>query len=306
MASKDEGKAEILNRFFCSVFTQENQVTMPSPPDIHEGPLLDSVTISEEVVREKLLKLNTSRSPGPDGIHPRILKLTALSLCGPLTEVFQKSLRCGILPLDWKKGMIVSVFKKGDRRQPENYRPISLTSIPCKILESIIRDGLMEHLESTGQLSKDQHGFRQRRSCTTQLLEVMEDWTKALEKGEPIDALYLDFSKAFDSVPHQRLLSKLRACGVSGTLLEWIHCFLTGRQQQVVVGGCCSSWSPVTSGVPQGSVIGPTLFLLFINDMPDVLSSAVKMFADDTKVYRPVPLKQDCAALQRDLDALMA
>ena len=138
----------------------------------------------------------------------------------------------------------------------------------------------------------------------SQLLEVIEDWTKALEKGDPIDALYLDFRKAFDNVPHQCLLIKLRACRVTGCAFEWIRAFLTDRQQQVVVGGCGSPWSTVTSGVPQGSVLGPLLFLIFINDMPMEVSSSIKIFADDTKVYRPVARDRDHEELQKDVDAM--
>ena len=180
MTSKDEDKADIFNRFFCSVFTKENLTTMPSPPTVGEGPRLDSINITVETVKDKLDKLKTSSSPGPDGIHPLLLKETARTVCRPLTRIYRKSLQCGSLPLDWKRGSIVPIFKKGVKNDPGNYRPVSLTSIPCKILESIIRDALIEHLTSTGQLSPDQHGFRQRRSCTTQLLEVIEDWTEAL------------------------------------------------------------------------------------------------------------------------------
>ena len=203
------------------------------------------------MVRGKLEKLKTSSSPGPDGIHPRILRETARSIASPLANVFQKSLACGRLPQDWKLGSVTPIFKKGDRSLPGNYRPVSLTSVPCKVLESLIRDQLVEHLSATGQLSKDQHGFRAKRSCTSQLLEVLEEWTTTMENGDPLDAVYLDFRKAFDSVPHQRLLNKLRACGVAGKVLDWIQSFLTGRHQQVIIGGHKSPWSPVLSGVPR-------------------------------------------------------
>jgi len=304
LASDDGERAQILNRFFSSVFTSENLNNIPIPSTIFEGPQFDNIFITDEMVRTKLAKLKASSSPGPDGVHPRILKETAQTVSGPLARIFRKSVMNGRLPQDWKMGTVIPIFKKGDKRLPGNYRPVSLTSVPCKVLESLIRDQLMDHLTSTGQLSKDQHGFRARRSCTTQLLEVQEDWTRILENGDPIDVLYLDFRKAFDSVPHERLLTKLSACGVSGHILDWIRSFLTDRQQQVVVRGSSSPWSPVTSGVPQGSVLGPTLFILYINDMPSIVSSSVKIFADDTKIYRNVAKEEDRLRLQSDLDAV--
>ena len=306
LANNDAEKAELLNKFFSSVFTRENLANIPQPPNIFEGPHLDDISITDDMVRTKLVKLKPTSSPGPDGVHPRILRETAQTISGPLAHMFRKSIQSGRLPRDWKLGSVTPIFKKGDKRLPGNYRPVSLTSVPCKVLESLIRDKLMDHLTATNQLSTDQHGFRARRSCTTQLLEAMEDWTKMLENGDPVDALYLDFRKAFDSVPHERLLTKLDACGVSGNILDWIRSFLTDRQQRVVVRGSSSPWSPVTSGVPQGSVLGPTLFILYINDMPSAVSSSVKIFADDTKIYRKVAEEGDRSRLQDDLDAVAA
>ena len=171
-------------------------------------------------------------------------------------------------------------------------------------MESLIRDALMSYLTSRGLLSRHQHGFRPHRSCATQLLEVLDDWTRSIEEGTPVDAIYLDFRKAFDSVPHERLLKKLQSYGVTGRLLQWIRAFLSDRRQRVVVRGCHSEWASVTSGVPQGSVLGPLLFLIYINDIPDVVSSKIKIFADDTKVYRSISSPDDAAELQRDLDAI--
>ena len=304
LATDDGVKASILNKFFSSVYTEEDLATVPRPPVYCGDTQLDRIVITDEMVRGKLEKLKTSSSPGPDGIHPRILRETARSIASPLANVFQKSLACGRLPQDWKLGSVTPIFKKGDRSLPGNYRPVSLTSVPCKVLESLIRDQLVEHLSATGQLSKDQHGFRAKRSCTSQLLEVLEEWTTTMENGDPLDAVYLDFRKAFDSVPHQRLLNKLRACGVAGKVLDWIQSFLTGRHQQVIIGGHKSPWSPVLSGVPQGSVLGPTLFIAFVNDMPNVVDSSIKIFADDTKLFRKVPTTQDRRLLQNDLDAI--
>ena len=179
---------------------------------------------------------------------------------------------------------------------------MSLTAIPSKVLESIVRDHLLSHFASTGLLHDAQHGFLPRRCCTTQLLAVMEDWSAAVEAGDPVDIAYLDLSKAFDSVPHQRLLGKLRSYGVGGKLLCWIEAFLIGRTQRVVIQGSKSSWAPVTSGIPQGSVLGPTLFTIFVNDMPSHVVNKVMLFARDTKLYCSAP--DSAAGLQQDLDSL--
>ena len=200
---------------------------------------------------------------------------------------------------------IVPIYKKGNKQSPANYRPVTLTAVPCKVLESLIRDQLFDYLSETNQLNDAQHGFRRKRSCCTQLLETLEEWTSMLEQGDPVDALYLDFSKAFNSVPHQRLLLKLYACGVRGKLLDWVKAFLTGRRQRVTVCGAKSDWAEVTSGVPQGTVLGPLLFVVFVNDLPGEVLSSVKIFADDTKIYRSVGQGSDVQALQRDLDALV-
>ena len=162
----------------------------------------------------------------------------------------------------------------------------------------------MSHLTDEQLLHSDQHGFRPRRSCTSQLLEVLDDWSNTIEAGSSVDALYLDFKKAFDAVPHQRLLSKLDNYGIAGNLKKWIASFLEDRQQQVVVRGCTSPWSSVISGVPQGSVLGPILFILYINDLPGAVNRSVKIFADDTKIYRNVSPSSGSAELQRDLKAV--
>ena len=235
----------------------------------------------------------------------RVLAEAAGTISVPLATLFRQSLDCGCLPEDWRLGTVVPIHKKGSKNLPENYRPVSLTSVVCKVLESIIRDQLMDFLVETGQISRHQHGFRPRRSCNSQLLEVIEDWSSLMEEGKRIDAVYLDFKKAFDAVPHKRLLRKLQAYGVAGKLLRWIQAFLSGRRQRVRVRVCYSQWSPVTSGVPQGSVLGPLLFLIYINDMPDVVSSAIKMFADDTKVYRNVSHPYQIQELQHDIDCVV-
>ena len=202
LTNNDQAKATILNKYFASVFTKEDLSTAPPPvpPNKHT---VDDLMITEDMVKLKLTQLKSTSSPGPDNIHPKILKEAAHQLAKPLSLIYNKSISTGCLPDNWKLGEIVPIFKKGNRQEPGNYRPVSLTAIPCKVLESLIRDRLMSHLEEGQLLSQHQHGFRPKRSCSSQLLEVLEEWTQCIERGEPVDALYLDFRKAFDSVPHQ-------------------------------------------------------------------------------------------------------
>ena len=253
----------------------------------------------------KLLKdIKPHKASGPDNIPGRLLKETAEELAPGLTFLFQISFDSGKIPTDWKFALVTSVFKKGNRSSPANYRLISLTSIVCKILEHVVHSCVINHFERNNILTDSQHGFRKRRSCETQLLLTIDDLAKGLDDRQQIDAVLLDFSKAFNKVPHQRLLLKLKHYGVRGHLLEWIGDFLSARTQEVVIEGQKSSPSPVTSRVPQGTVLGPLLFLAYINDMPECVTSKIKLFADDSLVFRKVQQSSDCRALQQDLDNL--
>jgi len=176
--------------------------------------------------------------------------------------LFRRSFDEGQLPDDWKRANIVTVFKKGVSSDPGNYRPISLTSTVCKVFESIVREDIIKHLTSNNLLSDSQHGFLPKRSCTTQLLAAMEYWTNKIQQGQLVDVLYFDFKKAFDKVPHERLLTKLKAYGITGKLLDWIRSFLQCRKQRVTLDGAKSSWTDILSGVPQESVLGP-IFLYY-------------------------------------------
>ena len=297
------GKAEILNNQYCSVFTDEDPTSIPSkgPSNI---PSLPDIVVTEGGVHKLLQGLKPDKAAGPDKISPRILKELADVISRPLTIIFQHSIDTGSVPSQWREAFVTPIFKKGDRHTASNYRPVSLTAVCCKLCEHIIAKAIINHLEEKGLLSDYQHGFRGKRSCETQLLLFIDDLARSMCEGNQVDVAVLDFSKAFDVVPHKRLLHKLDFYGIRGQSHQWIRSFLQNRSQRVVVDGEQSTSAPVTSGVPQGSVLGPILFLVFINDMPECVKSRARLFADDSIVYRNINSKDDCTALQDDLDAL--
>ena len=216
-----------------------------------------------------------------------------------------KSFSVGLLPDEWKHADITPLHKKGSKSSRENYRPTSLTSIACKIGEKIVFDRMIKFWREIDLINSNQFGFLRGRSTATQLLSTFDDWAKSRNLSIPTDVIFLDLAKAFDSVPHEWLLLKLKSNGIDGSLLNWLRYFLVGRKQRVVVRGSCSDWSRVTSGTPQGTILGPLLFLLYINDITECISSTVKLYADDTKIYREIsdPIT-DCQVLQDDLNNL--
>lgn len=221
-----------------------------------------------------------------------------------LTAIFNESLESGIVPDEWKLANVTPIFKKGIKNDPNNYRPISLTSIIVKILESIIADKIFKHIEENNLIIDSQHGFRSNRSCLTNLLDFFHNMITEYDANRAIDIIYLDFQKAFDKVPHKKLLTKVRALGVNGNLEKWIENWLRNRKQRVVINGETSDWTNVTSGVPQGSVMGPLLFLIYINDIDTGIVSKISKFADDTKLGANVSTDKGIEGLRSDLQKL--
>ena len=320
-------KANLLNAQFQSVFTpksplQLKQLCQKKVQDLHGAgnysqdmsqplddirnkyPNMPDLKISVNGIIELLQGLKPDKAPGPDQIRPLLLQKLCLEIAPILQVIFSKSLEEGSLPSEWLKANVSPIFKKGEKSDPANYRPISLTCILCKIFEHIVASNVVKHLDVNQILYDLQHGFRSKRSCETQLTMLIEEIHRNLKEGKQTDIILLDFSKAFDKVNHAKLILKLHNYGIRGRTLSWISAFLNGRSQTVVLEGDCSEEVPVTSGVPQGSVLGPILFLIYINDLPDKVKSQERLFADDTAAYLAISKLADSEQLQADLDIL--
>ena len=302
VAQSDLEKAEEFNGQFTDVFSKNEHTQVPLLD--RSAPFMNDIAISKDGVIKLLKGLNPSKALGPDELHPRVLKELATELGPVLAHLFQQSIDTGEIPKEWSLANICPLFKKSDRSLACNYRPVSLTCVPCKLLEHIVCSNIMAHLDEYKLLSDRQHAFRKGHSCETQLTTVINDWAKILDNRGQVDTFILDFEKAFDTPPHELLKSKLFGYGIGGKTLKWIDSFLCFRQQRVVVNGVKSDWAPVLSGVPQGTVLGPLLFSLYINDISSDIESEIRLFADDCVCYREIKDEKDTMKLQRDIDRL--
>ena len=298
-------KASLLNYYFNDCFNV-NVPPLQVPPLRNHTSCPNELLCSDEVVEELLLSLLPDKSIGFDGVSPKMLKFTAFSIAPSLTNLFNLSITTGTLPAAWKHARIVPIFKKGDKSLPSNYRPISVLSTVSKVLERHIHSLIFSFITENSLISDCQWGFMPHRSTTSALCSITHNWLSAMNDGNEICSVFFDLRKAFDSVPHGPLLDRLLSYSLDPSLVAWIHGYLAGRTQTVVVGGEQSASLPVISGVPQGSVLGPLLFIIYVNDLTSVISpySKLSMFADDIALYRSITAAADYPQLQSDITAI--
>ncbi|MEW8546207.1 MAG: reverse transcriptase family protein, partial [Candidatus Thiodiazotropha sp.] len=292
---------EALNNYFTEQATiDDSYATLPNfvTPD---HPFLESIYISDEDVKDSISLLKPNKAPGPDTISPKLIKEGANQLIVPLRKLFNKSLRLKQFPYLWKDANVIPVHKKDSLTKPCNYRPISLLSYLGKLMERCIHKHISNYLKQNNVITTFQSGFQSGDSTVNQLVYLNNTFLNALDKGKEIRIVFCDVSKAFDRVWHQGLLFKLKSVGFSGDILEWFSSYLSNRRQRVCFKGTSSSWMHINAGVPQGSILGPTLFLIFINDIVQNIRTNIRLFADDTSLFKIV----DCpinAAIELNID----
>ena len=264
---------------------------------------LTSVSIRCSDVWKQLRTLKENKATGPDGISARALREFATELAPSLTRLFCLTFEEGQIPSGWKHGRITAVHKAGAKSNPDNYRPISILPIVSKVLEKIVNRQLLHYLTVNSLLPERQFAFQPGRSAMDMIASVTQAWSDALEKGHEVRIVSLDLSRAFDRVWHSGLLLKLSACGIGGQLHAWLSSFLQARTQSVAVCGQESSPLPVRAGVPQGSVLGPTLFLVFLRDMGNGVRSHLDFYADDCTLHRVVEDRSDRSTVANDINA---
>ena len=303
--SEEKEKVEILNEHF-SRQNSLDDITATLPNIVQDNvSTLDTLNFTPIEVENVLKSLKTGKATGPDHINNRILKELSRPLSSPLCELFNFSVSSGKVPDIWKQANITPIFKKDDASDPSNYRPISLLSCIGKVLEKLLHKYVFNFFRDNAVITVLQSGFMPGDSTVNQLVDVYNTFCKALDEGKEVRALFCDISKAFDRVWHEGFLFKLSLAGIKGQLLDWCSDYLDNRFQRVVVPGAQSDWTSIKAGVPQGSILGPLLFLIYINDIVEDIGSIIRLFADDTSLYLVVDNPIDAAnVLNSDLNKI--
>ena len=296
--------SELFSEFFRTKFRPPRDVSDPLPKTkSFTSNCLSDLHVEQTEVEKCLKELKNGKSPGPDGLPVSVFKNCRQSLSGPLTDIFNSALQTGVFPVKWKLANVIPVLKKGSRFQVTNYRPISLLCIMSKVFESVLHRRMYAHVSQ--YIAAEQHGFVKGRSTVTNLSKYTHFISKNINNKVQVDSVYTDFSSAFDSVDHSLLLHKLKSYGIVGKLHKLLSSYLSNRTQIVTINSGASRSEFVTSGVPQGSILGPLMFVIFVNDLPSCFNhSSSLMFADDLKIFRPIIEYSDCERLQHDIEHL--
>lgn len=298
--------AEEFNMWFAQVFNKDR----PRVDDSLKGDNVagqscpNYLEITNSIILRKIQNLKNRKSKGPDDIPSDAIKLGNNAIVPYLRTLFIATLNNNSIPGDWTKAIVIPIHKGGLKSTLDNYRPISLTSQVCKVMEKIIADHIRKYWKENDWLSDRQHGFRSGFSCETQLLGLVQDISETMDFREEIDAVVIDLAKAFDKVPHDLLIAKIRNLNIDHRVTNWIKLFLKNRKQKVRIGDAFSEEIDITSGIPQGSVLGPLLFLIYVNDLPANIKSEIRLFADDCIVYRRISGTHDRELLQNDLNQI--